>query len=52
MVDAALRKNMGEAARNSAWKFERNVILQQMAEHYKVGVNAVILIILMLPVCL
>jgi hypothetical protein len=37
VVETALRKNMGVAARESAWKFERNIILQQMAENYKVG---------------
>lgn len=36
MVDNVLRKQMGVAARESAWKFERNIILQQMAENYKV----------------
>lgn len=36
VVEAALRKSMGVAARESAWKFERNIILQQMAENYKV----------------
>jgi hypothetical protein len=36
VVETALRKNMGVAARESAWKFERNIILQQMAENYKV----------------
>jgi hypothetical protein len=27
---------MGKKAREGAWKFERNIILQQMAENYKV----------------
>lgn len=36
VVETALRKKMGVAARESAWKFERNIILQQMAENYKV----------------
>jgi len=35
VVETAVRKNMGVAARESAWKFERNIILQQMAENYK-----------------
>ena len=36
VMDASLRKRMGEAAREFSWKFERNIILQQMAENYKV----------------
>ncbi len=36
VLDATLRKKMAVAARESAWKFERNIILQQMAENYKV----------------
>lgn len=35
VVDHALRKQMAQYAREFSWKFERNVILQQMAEHYK-----------------
>lgn len=33
--DHAMRREMGVNARRSAWKYERNKILQQMAEHYK-----------------
>lgn len=36
VLDAQLRKKMGAAARDFSWKFERNIILQQMAENYKV----------------
>jgi len=36
-VDAELRKQMGKYARESAWRFERTKIMQQMAENYKVG---------------
>lgn len=35
VVDDALRKRMGVSAREKAWKFERGIILQQMAENYK-----------------
>ena len=35
-VDHAMRKQMSKAAREGAKKFERNIILQQMAENYKV----------------
>jgi len=35
VIDATLRRRMGKAARESAWKYERNIILQQMAENYK-----------------
>lgn len=35
VLDGNLRKEMSKHARQSAWKFERNKILQQMAEHYK-----------------
>lgn len=35
MVDTQRRRQMSIAAREGAWKFERNVILQQMAENYK-----------------
>ena len=35
-VDAELRKQMGKYARESAWRFERTKIMQQMAENYKV----------------
>lgn len=37
VIDANLRRRMGKAARESAWKYERNIILQQMAENYKVS---------------
>jgi len=33
--DELLRKRMSNNARSSAWKFERNNILQEMLEHYK-----------------
>ncbi len=36
VLDTQLRQQMGKAAREKAWKFERNIILQQMAENYKV----------------
>jgi hypothetical protein len=36
VVETALRKNMGVAARESAWKFVRNNIQQPLAENYKV----------------
>lgn len=36
VVDPNLRSEMGKAARESAWAYERNIILQQMAENYKV----------------
>jgi len=39
VLDATLRKKMALAARESAWKFERKIILQQMAENYKVNYN-------------
>jgi len=35
VVDSQLRKQMSKNAREKAWKFERNIILQQMAENYK-----------------
>ncbi len=35
VLDNALRKQMSEHARQSAWKFERAKILQMMAENYK-----------------
>jgi hypothetical protein len=35
VVDHDLRREMSKHARQSAWKFERTKILQQMAEHYK-----------------
>jgi len=35
VLDSHLRQQMGKAAREKAWKFERNIILQQMAENYK-----------------
>lgn len=35
--DTELRKQMGKNARESAWKFERTKIMQQMAENYKVS---------------
>ena len=36
VVDHQLRAQMSSSARRSARKFERNIILQQMAENYKV----------------
>lgn len=36
VVDRQLRNRMSRAAREKAWKYERNIILQQMAENYKV----------------
>jgi phosphatidylinositol alpha 1,6-mannosyltransferase len=36
VIDHRLRKQMSVEARQRAWKYERNVILQQMAENYKV----------------
>jgi len=33
--DSVLRKQMGKHARESAWKFERHKIMQQMADNYK-----------------
>ena len=36
VVDHQLRAQMSSNARKSARKFERNIILQQMAENYKV----------------
>ncbi len=36
VVDSRLRHQMSLAARERAWKYERNIILQQMAENYKV----------------
>jgi hypothetical protein len=35
VLDKMLRKSMSTAAREGAWAFERNIILQQMAENYK-----------------
>lgn len=35
VMDPQLRARMGKKAREGAWKFERNIILQQMAENYK-----------------
>ena len=40
-TDAVLRKEMGKYARESAWKFERTKIMQQMAENYKVSLVSV-----------
>ncbi len=37
VLDTQLRRAMGVAAREKAHKFERGVILQQMAENYKVS---------------
>jgi len=37
VMDARLRQQMSIAAREKAWKYERNIILQQMAENYKVS---------------
>lgn len=37
VMDFKLRQQMSEAAREKAKKFERNIILQQMAENYKVA---------------
>jgi glycosyltransferase involved in cell wall biosynthesis len=37
VVDNQRRRQMSIAAREGAWKFERNIILQQMAENYKVS---------------
>jgi glycosyltransferase involved in cell wall biosynthesis len=39
VVDRALRLQMAKAAREKAWKFERNIILQQMAENYKDAID-------------
>jgi hypothetical protein len=39
VLDVQLRKSMGTAARESSWKFERNIILQQMAENYKDAID-------------
>lgn len=36
VVDVRLRNQMKVAAREKSWKYERNIILQQMAENYKV----------------
>jgi phosphatidylinositol alpha 1,6-mannosyltransferase len=36
ILDSALRTQMSTHAREKAWKYERNIILQQMAENYKV----------------
>lgn len=36
VMDSRLRQQMSIAAREKAWKYERNIILQQMAENYKV----------------
>ena len=38
VTDTQLRRQMSVMARKSAWKFERNIILQQMAENYKVRI--------------
>lgn len=35
VLDARLRQQMSVAARGSAFRYERNIILQQMAENYK-----------------
>jgi phosphatidylinositol alpha 1,6-mannosyltransferase len=35
VLDSRLRTQMGIAAREKAWQYERNIILQQMAENYK-----------------
>lgn len=36
VLDARLRQQMSVNARERAWTYERNIILQQMAENYKV----------------
>lgn len=36
-VDTVMRKQMMKMARESAWKFERSKIMQQMLENYKVS---------------
>ena len=35
VVNNGLRRQMSEKARENSYKFDRNLILQQMAEHYK-----------------
>jgi hypothetical protein len=35
VIDARLRNQMSISAREKAWRYERNIILQQMAENYK-----------------
>ena len=39
VLDHELRKRMMINARKSSWKYERNIILQEMAENYKVCVT-------------
>ena len=39
VLDARLRNQMSISAREKAWKYERNLILQQMAENYKVIIH-------------
>lgn len=35
VLDAEMRKRMSAHARQSSWKYERSIILQQMADNYK-----------------
>lgn len=42
VLDARLRSQMSLAAREKAWKYERNIILQQMAENYKVRTRSLL----------
>lgn len=54
VLDAHLRHQMSIAAREKAWRYERNIILQQMAENYKVSIfcmSILLIIILCLSVC-
>jgi glycosyltransferase involved in cell wall biosynthesis len=37
VCDSEMRKRMSENARQNVWKYERNKILQQMSENYKVS---------------
>lgn len=39
VLDAVERKRMSVAAREKAWKYERNIILQEMAENYKDAID-------------
>eukprot|EP01034_Spumella_vulgaris_P026603 gene26603-33207_t len=39
VLDRQLRNQMSKAAREKAWKFERNIILQQMAQNYKDAID-------------
>lgn len=48
VVDVRLRNQMKVTAREKSWKYERNIILQQMAENYKVSAALLVFLFLSL----